>query len=164
MKTHHWVGLTISLKNMYGILPGVKYGWPKNVLHHAGIPETVADINLTLPKMIAIVDGILCMEGDGPIMGSPKAMGLLVIGTQPAAVDATCARLMGLNPHRVGYLQLAEGRLGTLSDRRIVQRGERWQSLASPFQVVDEPHLRSLQSNAAILTSQIERPAQHLVL
>ena len=139
---------------MYGILPGIKYGWPKNVLHHAGIPQTVVDINATLPRMISIVDGILCMEGDGPIMGSPKHMGLLIMGTQPIAVDATCARLIGLEPGRVSYLQLAEGRLGTVSDRRIVQRGEHWERLASPFQVIDEPHIRSLQIGApAVLTS-----------
>ena len=45
LKTHHWVGMTASMKNFYGVLPGIKYGWPKNVLHHNGIPETVADIN-----------------------------------------------------------------------------------------------------------------------
>ena len=45
LKTHHWVGMTCSLKNLYGVLPGIKYGWPKNVLHHAGIPQTVFDIN-----------------------------------------------------------------------------------------------------------------------
>lgn len=165
MKTHHWVGLTISLKNMYGILPGVKYGWPKNVLHHAGIPETVADINLSLKKMIAIVDGIVCMEGDGPIMGSPKSMGLIVVGTQPAAVDATCARLMGLEPRQVNYLQLAEGRLGPLSDRRILQSGENWKKLADPFRIVDAPHLKRLQSSgAAILTSQGKLSPQHSFL
>ena len=79
MKTHHWVGFTASMKNLYGVIPGIKYGWPKNVLHHAGIPETVFDINASLPKTIAIVDGIVAMEGDGPIMGSAKPMGLVVV-------------------------------------------------------------------------------------
>ena len=37
MKTHHWAGVTLSLKNMFGVMPGIYYGWPKNVLHHAGI-------------------------------------------------------------------------------------------------------------------------------
>ena len=37
LKTHHWVGATLSLKNMFGIVPGCCYGWPKNVLHWAGI-------------------------------------------------------------------------------------------------------------------------------
>ena len=75
MKTHHWVGVTAAMKNLYGVIPGIKYGWPKNVLHHNGIPETVFDINASLPKTIAIVDGIDCMEGDGPIMGTHEADG-----------------------------------------------------------------------------------------
>ena len=75
LKTHHWMGLTAAMKNLYGTLPGLVYGWPKNVLHYAGIPQTVVDINASLPRTIAIVDGILCMEGDGPILGTPKADG-----------------------------------------------------------------------------------------
>jgi len=133
LKTHHWVGMTCSLKNLYGVLPGVKYGWPKNVLHHAGIPQTVFDINASLPKTISIVDGIVGMEGDGPIMGSAKPLGLVIVGTNPTAVDATCARIMGLDPTRINYLQLADGRLGPLADRRIRQCGERWQDVATPF-------------------------------
>jgi uncharacterized protein (DUF362 family) len=58
LKTHHWVGFTASMKNFYGVLPGVKYGWPKNVLHHNGIPETVVDINCTLPSTLGIIDAI----------------------------------------------------------------------------------------------------------
>ena len=146
LKTHHWVGLTVSLKNMYGVLPGIKYGWPKNVLHHAGIPETVCDINASLGKTIAIVDGILCMEGDGPIMGAPKPLGLVAIGANPTAVDATCARIMGLEPKRVGYLKLTAGRLGPIKDRLIVTRGENWCELVSPFQLLDKPHLTQLRA------------------
>jgi uncharacterized protein (DUF362 family) len=145
LKTHHWVGLTVSLKNMYGTLPGCKYGWPKNVLHHAGIPQTVVDINASLPKTIAVVDGIVCMEGDGPIMGTAKPMGLVIVGTNCTAVDATCARIIGLDPTRVSYLGLAKNWLGPLDERSIRQVGESWQSVASPFQVLDREHLRWLQ-------------------
>jgi len=146
LKTHHWVGLTVSLKNIYGVLPGIKYGWPKNVLHHAGIPETVCDINASLGKTIAIVDGILCMEGDGPIMGTPKPLGLVAIGANPTAVDATCARIMGLEPKRVGYLKLTAGRLGPIKDRLIVARGENWRELVAPFKLLDKPHLTQLRA------------------
>lgn len=145
LKTHHWVGMTCSLKNLYGVLPGIKYGWPKNVLHHAGIPQTVFDINASLPKTIAIVDGIVAMEGDGPIMGSAKPLGVVIVGTNPTAVDATCARIMGLDPTRLSYLQLADGRLGPLADRCIRQCGERWQDVATPFQMLDRPELNSLR-------------------
>ncbi|QDU90113.1 hypothetical protein Pla175_35130 [Pirellulimonas nuda] len=146
MKTHHWVGVTCATKNLYGILPGIKYGWPKNVLHHHGIPQTVADIASSAPKTIAIVDGIDCMEGDGPILGSLKHMGLVLVGQSLPSVDATAARIMGLEPTRIEYLHLASRRLGPLDDRRIEQRGEPWRSVADPFQVLDEPHLECLRS------------------
>ncbi len=146
LKTHHWVGMTGAMKNLYGTLPGLKYGWPKNVLHHAGIPETVYDINASLPRTIAIVDGILCMEGDGPIVGTPKRMGLVLVGTNPPAVDATAARIMGLDPHKIRYLGLASDRLGPVDARRIVQRGENWERLVDPFQLIDYPHLQSLRA------------------
>lgn len=145
MKTHHWQGVTASMKNLYGVIPGIKYGWPKNVLHYAGIPQTVFDINASLPKTIAIVDGIEAMEGDGPIMGSRKSMGLIVVGCNPTAVDATVCRLMQLNPYKVNYLALAEGRLGPLAEHAIHQRGEPWQPHAKPFEILDKPHLRVLR-------------------
>lgn len=154
LKTHHWVGLTAAMKNLYGVLPGIKYGWPKNVLHHAGIPQTVVDIAATVPRTIAIVDGILAMEGDGPIMGTPKPLGLLAVSDNLAAIDATCARIIGLEPTRVSYLRLAKGRLGPLAERDIQQRGEAWQSLAAPFALLDLPHLNHLRSaEAGIRTS-----------
>ena len=146
LKTHHWMGMTAAMKNLYGTLPGIIYGWPKNVLHHAGIPETVVDINASLPPTIAVVDAIQCMEGDGPIMGTPKHLGLVVVGTNPTAVDATCARIMGLEPRRISYLTLAAGRLGPINDGQILQRGEAWQNVVAPFAILDRPHLRSLRA------------------
>lgn len=145
LKTHHWVGMTAALKNMYGVLPGIMYGWPKNVLHHAGIPQTVCDINASLPPTIAIVDGIVAMQGDGPIMGGARPLGLIAIGTNATAVDATCARVMGLAPERISYLELAAGRLGPIDESSIVERGERWRELVSPFEILDQPHLRGLR-------------------
>ncbi len=152
MKTHHWVGYTAALKNLYGVIPGIKYGWPKNVLHHAGIPQTIFDINASLPKTVAIVDGIVAMEGDGPIMGGPKPMGLLVIGTNSTAVDATVGRIMGFDPSRVEYLQLAANRLGPVQERYIEQRGVAWQSVASPFTIIDFPHLKQLRAPGILIT------------
>jgi uncharacterized protein (DUF362 family) len=147
LKTHHWVGMTAALKNMYGVLPGIKYGWPKNVLHHAGIPQTVCDINASLPPTIAIVDGIVAMQGDGPIMGGAKPLGLIAVGTNATAVDATCARVMGLAPERISYLRLAADRLGPIAERRIAERGEHWRDLLTPFEILDQPHLRGLRAS-----------------
>jgi uncharacterized protein (DUF362 family) len=154
LKTHHWVGVTAAMKNMYGTIPGIKYGWPKNVLHHNGIPQTVFDINASLPPTIAIVDAIECMEGDGPIMGSAKQMGLVVVGLSLPAVDATCCRLMDLDPFQVEYLQLAERQnLGPLAERAIDQLGERWQPLAKPFRILEKPHLQRLRRHRGVMVS-----------
>lgn len=143
LKTHHWVAMTAAMKNLYGVMPGIKYGWPKNVLHHAGIPESVVDINATLPRTLAIVDAIECMEGDGPIMGTSKHVGMIAVGRNLPALDATLARVMGLKPEGIQYLQLAHGRLGPIDEPSIVQRGERWQDLHDPFAMIDAPWLES---------------------
>ncbi|HEV3166572.1 MAG TPA: DUF362 domain-containing protein, partial [Isosphaeraceae bacterium] len=67
MKTHHWAGVTLSMKNLFGVMPGVCYGWPKNVFHQEGIHESILDINAAIAPHLAIVDGIIGMEGDGPL-------------------------------------------------------------------------------------------------
>lgn len=145
MKTHHWAGVTLSLKNLFGIMPGVCYGWPKNVLHHAGIPQSILDIAAAVRPHLAIVDGIIGMEGDGPIMGSPRTSGVLVMGTNLPAVDATCTRLMGINPWRISYLAGASGRLGPIAETHITQRGETILSLVQRYQLLDHPSLASLR-------------------
>jgi uncharacterized protein (DUF362 family) len=62
MKTHHWSGVTLSMKNLFGMMPGNYYGWPKNVLHQVGISKSILDINATLKPHFAIVDGIIGMD------------------------------------------------------------------------------------------------------
>jgi uncharacterized protein (DUF362 family) len=144
MKTHHWAGVTLSLKNFFGVMPGIIYGWPKNVLHHVGIGPSILDIAAAVRPHLAIVDGIVGMEGDGPIMGTLKQAGVLVMGTNLPAVDATCARLMGINPWKIGYLAAASGRLGPIAERHIEQRGEMIKRLAQRFQLPDHPAFAGL--------------------
>ncbi len=138
LKTHHWAGVTLSLKNMFGIVPGSCYGWPKNILHWAGITKSILDINSAVRPHFAIVDGIVGMEGNGPTQGSPKPCGLLVLGDDPVAVDATCARLMGLIPERIDYLRSAGLLLGHLHEEKILQIGEKPERARVPFGVLDE--------------------------
>jgi uncharacterized protein (DUF362 family) len=136
LKTHHWAGVTLSLKNMFGIVPGNCYGWPKNVLHWAGLTRSILDINGTVRPDFAIVDGIVGMEGNGPIQGTAKPCGVLVMGDDPVAVDSTCARVMCLAPERIDYLANAELLLGHLSEAKIVQLGESINSASMPFAVL----------------------------
>jgi uncharacterized protein (DUF362 family) len=143
LKTHHWAGATLSLKNLFGTLPGICYGWPKNELHWRGIDNSIVDIALTRTPELAIVDGIVGMEGDGPLNGTPKPLGALIMGCDPLAVDATCCRLMRLDPDKIGYLVLGHRkRLGLLNAAHIDQIGEPIKSLAQSFATV--PHFQPI--------------------
>jgi uncharacterized protein (DUF362 family) len=144
LKTHHWAGATLSLKNLFGTLPGICYGWPKNELHWRGIDNSIIDIALTRTPELAIVDGIIGMEGDGPLNGTAKPMGVLVMGNDLLAVDATCCRLMKLNPELIAYLSLGQvKRLGLLRKEEIQQVGEKIEDLAQSFSTV--PHFEGVR-------------------
>ena len=122
LKTHHWAGVTLSLKNMFGVVPGAVYGWPKNILHWQGINNSILDINSSLPlPQFAIVDGIVGMEGNGPLQGQAKNSGVLIFGDDLVAVDATGARLMG-----------------NLNQEKIQQVGERLEKLEQDFAVIED--------------------------
>ncbi|HLG95445.1 MAG TPA: DUF362 domain-containing protein [Bryobacteraceae bacterium] len=136
MKTHHWAGATLSMKNFFGVVPGSVYGWPKNKLHYLGIPESVAALNRQFRNTFAIVDGIVGMEGNGPIQGTPKPAGVLVMGRDLVAVDATCCRIMGIDPEKIEYLTLAAD-LGHVHTDRIEQRGEQISQVRTNFALID---------------------------
>ena len=58
-------------------------------------------------KYLAVIDAILCGEGDGPVNCSPKPVGAVVCGTNPASVDATCIKLMGFSLQKVPLVRQA---------------------------------------------------------
>jgi len=126
MKTHKLAGITLSMKNLFGILPGMVYGWPKNTLHWNGIPLSICEINGTVKTHYSVVDGVVGMEGHGPIMGTARKAGVLVMGDNALAVDATAARVMGVDPARVDYLAMAHRiKLGSLRREDIAVAGEK---------------------------------------
>ena len=138
MKTHHWVVATLSMKNLFGTVPGGIYGWPKNVLHWSGIEECIADLHDAFPRKFAIVDGIVGMEGNGPIQGVSKFAGVLVAGRDLRAVDATCCRIMRINPLQIGYLRLSAGMDAQLIEPNIRQMGENIASVATRFELIPQ--------------------------
>ena len=112
VKTHHWAGVTLSMKNMFGIVPGNRYGWPKNILHWAGIHESILDICATVGPNFVIADGIVAMEGDGPLNGTELMLNTVVFSDDPVAADATCARALGFTPEAVVYIRETSSFLG----------------------------------------------------
>jgi uncharacterized protein (DUF362 family) len=132
MKTHHWAGATLAMKNLFGLVPGSVYGWPKNELHYLGITESIVALNRRFRNTFAIVDGVVGMEGNGPIQGSSKAVGAIVMGQDMVAVDATCCRIMAIDPLKIRYLDLVAHRTGWHPDD-VRQIGELTAAVRSPF-------------------------------
>ncbi len=137
LKTHHFAGMTASMKNLFGTVPGAVYGWPKNVLHFHGIEQSIVDLAATIRPQLAIIDAIVGMEGDGPIMGRPRPVGFIGMATDLVALDATCARIIGLDPTRMPYISVASEFLGNAEAGRIEQRGERPDRYTVQFDVIE---------------------------
>jgi uncharacterized protein (DUF362 family) len=143
VKAHHWSGVTLSMKNMFGVVPGARYGWPKNILHWKGIQESILDVCATVPVHFVIADAIMAMEGNGPLHGTPRPLNLIVIADDPVAADATCARLMGLDPDKITHIRVGAQFLGNSEEALIRQLAEVLDAPHCPFQLVPEfEHLR----------------------
>ena len=138
MKTHHWAGVTLSLKNCFGCVPGRVYGWPKNALHWAGLEQSILDVAAAVRPDYAIVDGIVGMEGNGPISGTPVAANVLVFGDDPVATDVIGARLMGFDAGKVAYLSEAARFLGQGDRDRIGTEGEDVERVSTDFAVLPQ--------------------------
>ncbi|MFH1423777.1 MAG: DUF362 domain-containing protein [Candidatus Nealsonbacteria bacterium] len=113
LKTHEVTGVTISLKNMMGIIPGHL----KTDLHKIGLADSLVRLAQIIKPHLNIVDAGVCQEGRGPLNGTPKNLGLLVAGDNQVAVDAVCCKIMGISPRMIQHIRLAEkAGLGSTDD------------------------------------------------
>ena len=144
VKTHHWAGVTLSLKNMFGVIPGAVYGWPKNVLHWQGIERSILDICSTIRPHFVVADGIVAMEGNGPLHGTHRSLHTIVLADDPVAADFTCSRLMGLIPERIYHLAQAARFLGNGDTGRVDLLASKLPRQIQPFAVL--PQFRHMQA------------------
>jgi uncharacterized protein (DUF362 family) len=105
-------------------VPSRIYGWPKNVLHYAGLEQAILDVAAAVRPDLAIVDGIVAMQGNGPISGDAVPVGAIVVGDDPVATDVVAAGIMGFEPEDLAYLTEAGRFLGQGDRDRIQLRGE----------------------------------------
>lgn len=141
LKTHHWAGATLTMKNLFGTVPGAIYGWPKNPLHWAGIVPSILDLWQAIRPGFGIIDGVIAMEGDGPIMGTPVPAEIVFMGPSLTALDAEACRFMGFDTDKVNFLAAAARLGGTVHPRRIEVEGDTFEDL--DFAVVE--HMRELK-------------------
>jgi uncharacterized protein (DUF362 family) len=119
MKTHATTVFTGSLKNQWGCIP--RYD---RILLHKYLHELIATINKMRPVTLALMDGLVGMQGRGPINGYPINLNVLLASRDPVALDATAMRLIGLDPLSCGHALYAQALgLGTLSESAIAIDG-----------------------------------------
>jgi uncharacterized protein (DUF362 family)/NAD-dependent dihydropyrimidine dehydrogenase PreA subunit len=108
-KTHGLTVVTGAIKNSYGFLPGAQ----KARLHRqAGGPErfheAIVDVFCLRVPDLVIVDAVVGMEGNGPACPDLRHIGRILASDNAVALDATMARMMGLEPDRLRFLRRAK--------------------------------------------------------
>jgi uncharacterized protein (DUF362 family) len=93
LKTHATTVFTGSLKNQWGCIPRFD-----RILLHKHLHELIVEVNRLRPVTLALMDGLVGMQGRGPINGYPIDMNVLLASRDPVALDATGMRLIGLEP------------------------------------------------------------------
>jgi uncharacterized protein (DUF362 family) len=134
LKTHRQTLLSNCVKNI-GV--GVACREEKKRLHRLGIDEGLLDVYSVVRPNFNVVDALVGLEGDGPNFppGKPRPLGLVVAGEDGVAVDAVCARLIGLDPWEVKHLKLAhEKRLGVADLGQIEVVGVPIKDAATTFE------------------------------
>jgi len=120
LKTHALTYFTGALKNQWGCLP--QYN---RILVHKYLDPLLATLHQVLRPKLAVMDGIVAMEGRGPANGKPRRLDVVLASRDSVALDATAMRLIGLDVPRSRHVVLtAERGLGVLDERRIDVDGD----------------------------------------
>ena len=124
VKTHMWTRMTGAAKNLFGLIPGLE----KPVYHFRFQDEyafgrMLVDLNECMKPRLQVVDAVVGMEGDGPQAGSPRTIGVILAGSDYAAVDTVLARLIGMDPLEIGSTRSAVER-GLLDPESIRTVGD----------------------------------------
>ena len=153
VKTHEQMFISIAMKNMFGVLANKK----KSELH-SQLAEVLVFLNRNIRQDLIIVDGIVGMEGLGPIQGSPVDLGLIVSGLNPVTVDAVCCHIMGFNPYAIEALWRAyKAGVGEIDIGRIQVLGEKINDVKKRFS-------HPIRSPKNVLTALRTRLKMHLRL
>jgi uncharacterized protein (DUF362 family) len=150
MKTHDQGQVTLSLKNLKGLVTDAD----KRRIHQLGMFEGAVDLVGHFKPVYTVVDGLIGQEGVGPLMGLPVELGLILAGRDLVAVDATAGRLMGFEAEEVPITAAAANRgLGVLEAERIEVVGERVDAVRRRFVRCEEDH-RIDQAGVRIIHSE----------
>ncbi len=117
LKTHMSTGVTLGMKNMFGLLPD-KF---KAKYHFMGLNKVIVDVNAALKPALTVIDGFVAMEGRGPADGEPVPMDLIIAGIDPVATDSVGCQVMCIDPHEIRHIRKAfERNLGEIDNIDVI--------------------------------------------
>jgi uncharacterized protein (DUF362 family)/ferredoxin len=145
LKTHGLTRMTGAVKNQFGCVPGMTKGE-----YHARFPDVyefsnfLVDITKFVAPKLFIMDAVYAMEGNGPQSGTPKKCGLILLSTDPVALDTVACQIIDLNPEFVPTISAGGlAGLGNSTMDRIDILGDPLdQFVCKDFDVVRKPPVR----------------------
>ncbi len=142
-KTHDTVIITGAWKNMMGALAledkvkmhGCNSHSERVLISEVEIlPQNLVRIAKLVPPHISVIDGFIGMEGEGPVRGTEKRLGIAIASTDFVSADAVCAKAMGFDPEDISYLHFGdELGLGNADLNKIEIIGDPLEEVITPF-------------------------------
>ncbi len=122
MKAHAFQRITGAIKNPFGCVVGFHKGLMHSRFNNAyNFAEMIIDLDRYLPLKLHIMDGIIAMEGNGPRNGTPTPMNVLLVSTDPVALDAVYCKIINLKPEIIPTITYGEKYgLGNFHDINII--------------------------------------------
>lgn len=96
IKTNELTIVTCALKNLFGLVPT-----RHRSKYHKVIDNVIVELNRFFKQNLIVVDGLIGMEGNGPIAGKPVNMNIVIAGDNPVAVDVVVCNIIGVNPEDI---------------------------------------------------------------
>lgn len=119
LKTHAFVYYTGAIKNMFGALLPDSRKKTHRIDDVELFSKALVDIFTIRKPDLAIMDGIIGMEGVGPTHGPVKKIGVIISSTDSVAIDAVSSSIIGYDSMDIPTIRNAYMR--KLGDGRLEQ-------------------------------------------
>jgi Uncharacterized conserved protein len=101
LKTHMMTGISATVKNYFGVIPGLeKAEFHSRFPNQADFCRMICDLYECLNPDISLLDAVMGMEGNGPSGGSPRNYGFIAGGKNGHCVDRVACHLIGIAPDK----------------------------------------------------------------
>jgi uncharacterized protein (DUF362 family) len=109
-KTHQQLVATFAVKNMFGCVSGKRKAlWHfRKGKNMDDFCEFLIELFRFLNPVLTIIDGVIAMDGPGPIRGNNKMLGYIISGTEPFSLETICSRLVNIKPDDVPIIKTAK--------------------------------------------------------